>query len=122
MKLHHLLIVALFVLGLVLPAPAQAKPPKKKIPLECKVLGPHKVKVNNPGKHPIPKTATIVVKKGATGPVILKWKLQPHKVCSPRDALVLQLQGPPIKLDGKGGDIAGKPGLCKAFAKIPLPK
>jgi hypothetical protein len=121
MKLHHLLVVALVALGLALPAAAQAKPPKK-VPLQCKVLGPHKVKVTNPGKLPIPKTATIVVRKGATGPVILKWKLQPHKVCSPRDAITLQLQGPGIKLDGHGGDLAGKPGQCEAFAKVPAPK
>ena len=122
MKLSRFLIVALVALGLALPSMAQAKPPLKKVPLECEVLGPHKVKITNPGKLPIPKAAIVVVRRGATGPVILKWKLNPHKVISPRDAIHLQLQGPGVKLDGHGGDLAGKPGKCEAFAKVPPPK
>jgi len=119
MKMHRVLIIALVTIGLALPTAALAKGPKKKVKLQCEVLGPKKVRVTNPGGHPIPKAAKIVVVKGATGPVIMKWKQHPEKVISPRDAIVLHLDGKGTDLDGKGNDLAGKPGLCKAWANVP---
>ncbi len=131
-SLHRILILAFVTLTLALPSAAMAKgPKKKKVMLQCEVLGPHKVKVTNPGDHPIPKTAKIVVirgatgpvilTKGATGPVIMKWKQQPQKVISPRDAIVLQLDGKGTDLVGQGNDLAGKPGSCEAWARVNLP-
>ena len=123
MSLPRILIVAFVTLGLVLPSVALAKGPKpkkpKKIMLQCEVLGPHKVRLTNQGTVSIKKMANVVVLRGATGPVIMKWKQQPSKVISPRDAIIMHLEGKGNDLDGKGTDLVGKPGMCKAFVKLP---